>query len=321
MRNDFCGKYPGHRDEVIAVLNGAVGDRLHERDSSLAISMRLFHGSEPWLLDDPPVTIPNARPRACLFVHGLMGSERAWRFGVSEPSATVDPGRVDYAAALADARDCTPIYVRYNSGRHISENGRALAEQLEQLRLAWPTPVGTRAFASCRSSRTAWADSSRAAPATTASRRVTGGSRSCSACSCSACPRAGLRSEQVAHVTAFTLEKIWNPWTKIIGRVINLRSAGIKDLRHGFVLDEDWRHLDLDRLALPVPGKPRDPLHVRWYVAAGTLGPPGSPARAHDWRWPGARRQCAGVEPRSPRTRAAAAGRGAGVRVDLAHRS
>ena len=32
----------------------------------------------------------------------------------------------------------TPLYVRYNSGRHISENGRDLAEQLERLVAAWP---------------------------------------------------------------------------------------------------------------------------------------------------------------------------------------
>ena len=28
----------------------------------------------------------------------------------------------------------SPLYVRYNTGRHISENGRDLAELLEQLR-------------------------------------------------------------------------------------------------------------------------------------------------------------------------------------------
>jgi triacylglycerol lipase len=265
----FLREYPGHRDEAIAVVNGAVGDRLHDNDSSLAISMRLFHGLEPWLLDHPPIAVPHAKPRVCLFVHGLMGSERAWRFGLKEPIATVDPGRVDYASALTDARDCTPIYVRYNSGRHISENGRMLAEQLEQLRLAWPD----RDFAEL-----------------SIVSHSMGGLVTRSACHYGleaghgwvdrlqrvfllGVPSRGAPLEQVAHVTAFTLETIWNPWTKLIGKAMNLRSAGIKDLRHGFVLDEDWRHVDLDRLAFPVPVKPRDPLHVRWYVAAGMIGP------------------------------------------------
>jgi hypothetical protein len=88
-------------------------------------------------------------------------------------------------------------------------------------------------------------------------------------------PSRGAPLELLAHVTAFTLDRIWNPWTKLIGKAINLRSAGIKDLRHGFVLDEDWRHYDLDRLAFPVPGRPRDPVHVRWFIAVGTLGESG----------------------------------------------
>jgi pimeloyl-ACP methyl ester carboxylesterase len=251
--------------------------------------MRLFHGLEPWLLDDPPITVPSARPRACLFVHGLMGSERAWRFGMSSsdntnPSAdsvssvdsenpgNPDPRRVDYAAVLAEARDCTPIYVRYNSGRHISENGRALAEQIEQLRLAWPgdgfaelsivshSMGGLVTRSACHYGLEAghgWVDRLQ---------RVF----------LLGVPSRGAPLEQLAHLTAFTLETIWNPWTKVIGKLINLRSAGIKDLRHGFVLDEDWRHVDLDRLAFPIPVKPRDPLHVRWYIAAGTLGAPKS---------------------------------------------
>jgi triacylglycerol lipase len=273
----FLRGYPGHRDEAIAVVNGAVGDRLHEHGSSLAISMRLFHGSEPWLLDDPPVTVPDARPRACLFVHGLMGSERAWRFGVREPIDTLDPRRVDYGALLAEARDCTPIYVRYNTGRHISENGRALAEQLEQLHLAWPEQGLGGGFAEL-----------------SIVSHSMGGLVTRSACHYGleaghgwverlqrvfllGVPSRGAPLEQVAHITAFTLETIWNPWTKIIGKVMNLRSAGIKDLRHGFVLDEDWRHVDLDRLAFPVPARPRDPLHVRWFIAAGTIGQPRSP--------------------------------------------
>lgn len=264
----FLRSYPGHRDEALAVVNGAVGDRLHERDSSLAIPMRLFHGSEPWLLEDPPITVPNARPRACLFVHGLMGSERAWRFGMSASDES-DERRVDYAAALTEARDCTPIYVRYNTGRHISQNGRALAEQLEQLHLAWPDD-GFAELSIVSHSMGGLVTRSACHYALEAGHRWVDRLQRVFLLGV---PSRGAPLEQLAHVTAFTLETIWNPWTKLIGKAINLRSAGIKDLRHGFVLDEDWRHVDLDRLAFPVPIKPRDPLHVRWFVAAGAIGP------------------------------------------------
>jgi hypothetical protein len=85
-------------------------------------------------------------------------------------------------------------------------------------------------------------------------------------------PSHGSPIEQIAHVAAFTLTTIWNPWTKLIGAAINLRSAGIKDLRHGFLLDEDWTNRDLDELALRVPRRAIETPHVRWYVVAGALG-------------------------------------------------
>jgi pimeloyl-ACP methyl ester carboxylesterase len=262
----FLQAYPGRRDEALAVLNGAIGDRLLASDSALAVRMQLFHGAAPWLLEDPPLTVPDARPQACLFVHGLMGSERAWRFGVGPEHGNT---RIDYGPAIAADRDQTPIYVRYNTGRHISQNGRELADKLEQLFIAWPfeqlsivahSMGGLVTRSACHYALEAghqWIERLR---------RVF----------LLGVPSRGAPLELLAHVTAFTLDRIWNPWTKLIGKAINLRSAGIKDLRHGFVLDEDWRHFDLDRLAFPVARRPRDPLHVRWFIAVGTLGESGS---------------------------------------------
>jgi triacylglycerol lipase len=87
-------------------------------------------------------------------------------------------------------------------------------------------------------------------------------------------PSHGAPLEQLAHVAAFTLETIWNPWTWVIGKLINQRAAGIKDLRHGFCLEEDWRHKDQDVLRLQAPRSTRSPPRVRWFVAAGTHGAP-----------------------------------------------
>ena len=48
---------------------------------------------------------------------------------------------MDHGLALAAALDYTPLYVRYNTGLHTSQNGRELAAQLEQLVMHWPVPV------------------------------------------------------------------------------------------------------------------------------------------------------------------------------------
>jgi pimeloyl-ACP methyl ester carboxylesterase len=35
----------------------------------------------------------------------------------------------------------TPLYIRYNTGRHISENGRELAALLDRMTGEWPTEI------------------------------------------------------------------------------------------------------------------------------------------------------------------------------------
>ena len=47
----------------------------------------------------------------------------------------------DIGCQLHDELGYTPLYLRYNSGRHISSNGREFAELLGQLCEAWPVPV------------------------------------------------------------------------------------------------------------------------------------------------------------------------------------
>ncbi|MEX1364333.1 MAG: alpha/beta hydrolase [Nannocystaceae bacterium] len=248
---------PDRRDDALAVLNGLFGDHLEAADSSLAIPLRLYGGPEREPLGEPPAFDPG--PRTCLLVHGLMGTEHAWALG------TGPDGAQELGKALGEARDVKPIYARYNTGRHISINGRQLAERLEALHVASPLRELTIVAHSM------------------------GGLVTRSACHYGleqghgwvehlqrvfllGVPSHGAPLEQLVHVAAFTLESIWNPWTKLIGRALNLRSAGIKDLRHGFVLDEDWRHRDPDQLALRRPRPADQPEHVQWYVVAGTLG-------------------------------------------------
>src|SRR5687768_2035835 len=72
------------------------------------------------LHDALPISVEGAEtPRLAVFVHGLFETERAWRYGGGPRYGDRLPG-------------WTPVYVRYNSGRRISENGRELADQLEQ---------------------------------------------------------------------------------------------------------------------------------------------------------------------------------------------
>jgi pimeloyl-ACP methyl ester carboxylesterase len=120
----------------LAFLNGLVGDRLEREDSPLQQPMAVRVGGLPV----PPrrralvEAFPQATPRLVVFVHGLMGEEHGWLLGRRQ-------GREDYGSRLARDLGCTPVYIRYNTGRHISENGRSLADLLEALVDAWPVEV------------------------------------------------------------------------------------------------------------------------------------------------------------------------------------
>ena len=70
-----------------------------------------------------------------ILVHGLSMNEREWTHN-----------QHNHAEALAESGDFTPVYVRYNSGRNISTNGRALSEQLADVVKAWPTAVESITF-------------------------------------------------------------------------------------------------------------------------------------------------------------------------------
>ena len=105
------------RDHAIAALNGVLGDRLAASGNPLAIAMQLRR-------DESPPT-----PRIALFLHGLCMHDGHWPRGAGS------------ADAALRALGWTPVYVRYNSGRGIPDNGRELSAHLDDLVAHWPLRV------------------------------------------------------------------------------------------------------------------------------------------------------------------------------------
>ena len=68
-----------------------------------------------------------------MFIHGLCETEDAWQLGAGRS--------VPYGDRLRGDLGYTPVYVRYNSGLHISVNGRRLARLLDELIGTWPVEV------------------------------------------------------------------------------------------------------------------------------------------------------------------------------------
>ncbi len=216
---------------AIGALNGAFGDRLEESGSPLAIRMAVHHGGEPVEPTRSALrgAFPDATSRLAIFLHGLCETEEAWMLGAHE--------LVPYGPRLRAELGYTPIYVRYNSGRHISDNGRDLAELLEALTAAWPLAPSELALIG----------------------HSMGGLVSRSACHQGAgmewvtqvrhvfmlgCPHLGAPLERAANAASARLAML--PETKTMSSALNLRSAGVKDLRFGYLLEDDWRDYDPD---------------------------------------------------------------------------
>ncbi len=214
---------------ALGVLNGAFGDKLVERGNALAWSMRLrCHGQ---LLEPEPPALADAYPdatgRLAVFTHGLCETDEAWKLGSDR--------HAPYGDRLQAELGYTPVYVRYNTGRHISENGRELAELLERLTDAWPTEVtelalighsmgGLVARSACHYGQgRAWTANVRHV--------FTLGA-----------PHRGAPLEVAAYAACVGLTRL--PETRAFANAINVRSAGVKDLGRGYLVDEDWREHD-----------------------------------------------------------------------------
>jgi pimeloyl-ACP methyl ester carboxylesterase len=163
-----------------------------------------------------------------------MESEFAWGRGAGAEGET-------YGSRLARDLGCTPLYVRYNSGRHISENGRSLAELLESVVRAWPVEAGEIALIGHSMGGLV----ARSACHIAGGERLDWVRRVRHVVSLGS-PHAGAPLEQAVHVTSAALHSL--PETRPLAGFLRRRSAGIRDLRRGSLVDEDWRDCDPDAL-------------------------------------------------------------------------
>ncbi|MEV4315608.1 alpha/beta hydrolase [Actinocrispum sp. NPDC049592] len=120
--------------------NGVFGERVDGSGEPLPAVMSVRVGQRRVKLTRASVAAayPSASRRLVVFLHGLVETERSWlRSGWT--AGTRSGG--DFGSRLAKDLGCSPVYVRYNSGRHISDNGRELIDLLSGLVDAWPVAV------------------------------------------------------------------------------------------------------------------------------------------------------------------------------------
>lgn len=118
-----------------AAVNGLIGDRLDGEDRRLAVPMaaRVDGRDVPPTADALRSAYPDAGGRVVVLLHGLGESDETWRLGRRTRGTT-------YAEELAED-GWTPVVLRMNTGLPLRVNGVALAGLLEDLVEGWPVPV------------------------------------------------------------------------------------------------------------------------------------------------------------------------------------
>ena len=84
-------------------------------------------------------------------------------------------------------------------------------------------------------------------------------------------PNTGAPLEVFANLTSATLWSLPTPATRLIGLGLDARSAGIRDLRFGAILDEDWQEQDPDARERPVPHQVAPLRRAAYLIVAGSV--------------------------------------------------
>jgi pimeloyl-ACP methyl ester carboxylesterase len=250
--------------QCLSAINGAVGDKLE--NTLLGIEMNFYenlkpipltkkHLSQQFSCKDSSNQLTD-KAKICILIHGLTHNETIWAFD----------DKSDYGTMLEKDFQYTPFYLRYNTGLHISENGKSLAALIEKLTRNAPTQISEICIIA----------------------HSMGGLVTHSACHYAqenqydwvkklskifllATPHLGSYLEKFANITTNILAKVPNWHTRMVGKVINLRSSGIKDLRYGYIKDEDWKGHHPDQLLKNTKTATKKLSGVSYYVISGRL--------------------------------------------------
>jgi pimeloyl-ACP methyl ester carboxylesterase len=200
----------------------------------LAIPMSLRIAGQPW-----QAGLQQPTGKLLVLVHGLAMNDLQWQ----------REGH-DHGQMLARELGCTPLYLHYNSGRHVSQNGREFSAQLDALVANWPVPVQELVIVA----------HSMGGLVTRSAGHVGAGAawmRQLRKIVFLGTPHHGAPLERGGRLVDAVFGI--SPYVAPFARLSKARSAGITDLRYGNLQDADWQHRDRhtqkrdDRLPTPMP--------------------------------------------------------------------
>jgi len=242
---------------LISALNGILGDHLVKRESHLALPMTLRLDDQQLDYETLAKSIQQSQGKLLIMVHGLCMNDVQWTHAGH-----------NHGKRLANELDYALAYLRYNSGQHISDNGKAFSQVLENvlthalahdnmLRLdisiighSMGGLVSRSAYHEAQALGHKWPDY-------------------CENLFFLGSPLHGAPLEKAGNWLDMLLGI--HQYTAPLKRLTQIRSAGITDLRHGNILETDWQtrnRFDFSRdKRTPLPLPPG----VKCYALASTI--------------------------------------------------
>ena len=242
QRENSGERGPGMVENAISTLNAWIGDYLSQTGNELQQPMAFYRNNRPV---SPGDLVAPPTGRVCVLVHGLGCNEASWKFPAPH-------GGGDYGQLLQERCGYMPLYLRFNTGLRVSTNGKQLAELLErfcacrngavtELVLIGHSLGGLVIRSACHEGTTVgqdWVSLVRHA--------IYLGS-----------PHLGAPLEKTTNVATSFLGLFNTTATRVIRDMLNTRSAGVKDLRHGNLVDQDWLDVDpaelMNNRRVPIP--------------------------------------------------------------------
>ncbi len=190
--------------QLQTILNGLIGHELALENDPLAVQLGFWRDGLP--LAPEAVELPTRK--LVVFIHGLFETERSWR---------IDSGDC-YGELLSD--DWSSLYLRYNTGLPIVENGRKLAWLLDEVVAGQPVEQ----IALVGHSMGGMVARCAAAEGGDWRRHLTH-------IASLGAPNQGAPIAAFVHRAAGLLQRL--PEAAPFGAILDQRSAGIRDLRAG----------------------------------------------------------------------------------------
>ena len=247
---------PNYLSQLVNVLNGVMGDHLENKKNPLALPMMLYNKEGLAIAKSTQVSQSQVLSgKVVIILHGLCMGHLNWlptnEQGLGQRIVKAQP-------------ETSVLYLNYNSGRRISTNGRdfsALLQQLitEQPQISEITLIGHSMGGLVSRSALYYGEQAQQQWIKKTKKLITLGT-----------PHHGALLERIGNMVQQTISKL--PFAGSLGKLGDIRSSGIIDLRYGCIRDEDWQTLET-RSVLPDHERSITPLpkHVAAYFLAASL--------------------------------------------------